>query len=200
MSEASINEFASSLPSIDRFGGAKSYVEAHAAIQAYCSSEEQKVALLYISGMPVDAITDRVQLATDWVRELVIAADDHVSQGRTRSRGRRTVRSVRTSPLVSPPQRPALRRRVEPVVEHVDLKSPIQEEYPFRGSPCEKEDPELFFGTEKSADTRRAKEICGQCAVRAACLQFALDRGQEFGVWGGLTEKERQLIVRGGRS
>jgi WhiB family redox-sensing transcriptional regulator len=39
-----------------------------------------------------------------------------------------------------------------------------------------------------------AKAICETCPVRLACLAFALERNEKFGVWGGLTEKERARL------
>jgi WhiB family transcriptional regulator, redox-sensing transcriptional regulator len=55
--------------------------------------------------------------------------------------------------------------------------------------PCGSE-PELFFA-EKPQDVWRAKALCGQCPVRAACLAGALQRGEPWGVWGG------ELLLRG---
>jgi WhiB family redox-sensing transcriptional regulator len=55
---------------------------------------------------------------------------------------------------------------------------------------CRGVDAELFFPpTEEEAGT--AKAICETCPVRLTCLAFALERNERFGVWGGLTEKER---------
>jgi WhiB family redox-sensing transcriptional regulator len=45
-------------------------------------------------------------------------------------------------------------------------------------------DPDLFFA-ELPGDVTRAKALCGDCPVRAACLADALDRGEPWGVWGG---------------
>lgn len=60
---------------------------------------------------------------------------------------------------------------------------------------CAQTDPELFFPSEgKSA--KAPKRICGACAVRAVCLQYALDRNEEFGVWGGLSARERRALIR----
>ena len=65
---------------------------------------------------------------------------------------------------------------------------------------CRDTDPELFFpvGTTGSALTQieRAKQVCGQCAVRVDCLDFALSTNQDSGVWGGLSEEERRVIRR----
>ena len=60
---------------------------------------------------------------------------------------------------------------------------------------CRQTDPEIFFpvGTSGPAlkQTEQAKEICTRCPVRQECLSWALESGQETGVWGGLSEWER---------
>ena len=56
-------------------------------------------------------------------------------------------------------------------------------------------DPDLFF-PERGASTREAKEVCRGCVVREDCLEFALDNGEKFGIWGGLSERERRRIRR----
>ncbi|MGH2786035.1 MAG: WhiB family transcriptional regulator [Actinomycetota bacterium] len=57
-------------------------------------------------------------------------------------------------------------------------------------SSCRGVDAELFFpATEEEAVSGKA--ICATCPVRVACLAFALERNERFGIWGGLTEKER---------
>lgn len=65
---------------------------------------------------------------------------------------------------------------------------------------CLDEDPEMFFPigtTGPSALTIfKAKEICGSCAVRNECLLWSLEKGEEFGIWGGLTEDERRARKR----
>lgn len=65
---------------------------------------------------------------------------------------------------------------------------------------CTTEDPELFFpiGTTGPAvdQAEAAKSICGACAVREECLEFALATNQDAGVWGGLTEDERRTLKR----
>lgn len=69
-----------------------------------------------------------------------------------------------------------------------------------RRAACLTEDPELFFpiGTAGQAldQVARAKAVCARCPVRDACLRFAIDTGQGFGIWGGLTEDERRLQRR----
>ena len=56
-------------------------------------------------------------------------------------------------------------------------------------------DPDLFF-PERGASTREAKEVCRGCVVRAECLEFALANGEKFGIWGGLSERERRRLKR----
>ena len=56
-------------------------------------------------------------------------------------------------------------------------------------------DPDLFF-PERGASTREAKEVCRGCVVRDDCLEFALRNGEKFGIWGGLSERERRRIRR----
>ena len=60
---------------------------------------------------------------------------------------------------------------------------------------CAQTDPEAFF-PEKGGSTREAKRVCRGCEVRAECLEFALDNDQEFGIWGGLSERERRKVKR----
>jgi len=58
---------------------------------------------------------------------------------------------------------------------------------------CAGTDTEAFF-PEKGGSTREAKRICQGCEVRAECLQYALDRNEHFGVYGGLSERERRKL------
>jgi WhiB family redox-sensing transcriptional regulator len=56
-------------------------------------------------------------------------------------------------------------------------------------------DPDLFF-PERGASTREAKEVCRGCVVREHCLEYALVNGEKFGIWGGMSERERRRIRR----
>jgi WhiB family redox-sensing transcriptional regulator len=53
-----------------------------------------------------------------------------------------------------------------------------------------------FFFPEPGSSVREAKRICGLCPIRSACLEFALSHDERFGVWGGLSEKERLALRR----
>src|SRR2546423_10675926 len=59
---------------------------------------------------------------------------------------------------------------------------------------CRNADPDGLFV--RGAAQNRAKVICRACPVRVACLADALDNQVEFGVWGGLTERERRALLR----
>lgn len=56
-------------------------------------------------------------------------------------------------------------------------------------------DPDLFF-PERGASTKEAKQVCQSCVVREDCLEYALANGEKFGIWGGLSERERRRIRR----
>jgi WhiB family redox-sensing transcriptional regulator len=60
---------------------------------------------------------------------------------------------------------------------------------------CMGVDPELFF-PERGASTREAKEVCRGCVVREDCLEFAIANGEKFGIWGGMSERERRRVRR----
>ena len=58
---------------------------------------------------------------------------------------------------------------------------------------CAQTDPEAFF-PEKGGSTRDAKKICTSCEVRNQCLEYALENDERFGIWGGLSERERRKL------
>lgn len=60
---------------------------------------------------------------------------------------------------------------------------------------CLNVDPDLFF-PERGASTKEAKAVCQGCDVRKDCLEYALANGEKFGIWGGLSERERRRIRR----
>ena len=73
---------------------------------------------------------------------------------------------------------------------------------------CRGEDSELFFHPEGERGPRRAaretaaKQVCGRCPVVAECLAHSLATHESYGVWGGLSEAEREavLVARGERA
>lgn len=59
---------------------------------------------------------------------------------------------------------------------------------------CAETDPESFF-PERGGSTREAKGMCTRCQVRSECLEWAMETGERFGVWGGLSERERRKLA-----
>jgi WhiB family redox-sensing transcriptional regulator len=60
---------------------------------------------------------------------------------------------------------------------------------------CAQTDPELFF-PEKGGSTVAPKQVCQSCDVRAECLEYALEHGIGFGIWGGMSEQQRRKTIR----
>lgn len=77
----------------------------------------------------------------------------------------------------------------------VDLAEPADDLWQERAL-CAQTDPEAFF-PEKGGSTREAKRICLGCEVRDECLEYALANDERFGIWGGLSERERRRLKRG---
>jgi WhiB family redox-sensing transcriptional regulator len=65
---------------------------------------------------------------------------------------------------------------------------------------CRDEDPDLFFPIGNTGpavlQAEEAKTVCRRCPVREPCLEWALESGQEAGVWGGTSEEERRALKR----
>ncbi len=60
---------------------------------------------------------------------------------------------------------------------------------------CAQTDPEAFF-PEKGGSTRDAKKVCAECEVKVECLEYALANDERFGIWGGLSERERRRVKK----
>jgi WhiB family transcriptional regulator, redox-sensing transcriptional regulator len=58
---------------------------------------------------------------------------------------------------------------------------------------CRGLDPELFF-PERGEISSAAKDVCHRCDVQVECLTFALNSGEHFGIWGGMSERQRRRI------
>ena len=65
---------------------------------------------------------------------------------------------------------------------------------------CLVENPELFFPIGNTGPAlvqiEEAKEVCGRCQVVETCLEWAMESGQDAGVWGGVSEDERRALKR----
>lgn len=85
---------------------------------------------------------------------------------------------------------------VDPVMLGVPGVRPQHDEQPLAWQAdalCAQTDPEAFF-PEKGGSTRDAKRICDACEVRQQCLDYALENDERFGIWGGLSERERRKL------
>lgn len=60
---------------------------------------------------------------------------------------------------------------------------------------CNTIDPEIWF-PDKGGSTREAKKVCARCPVTEQCLEYALERDERFGIWGGKSERDRRKIKR----
>jgi WhiB family transcriptional regulator, redox-sensing transcriptional regulator len=76
----------------------------------------------------------------------------------------------------------------------IDGSGPTELEWQERAL-CAETDPEAFF-PEKGGSTREAKRVCLTCDVRGDCLEYALTNDERFGIWGGLSERERRKLKR----
>ena len=65
---------------------------------------------------------------------------------------------------------------------------------------CRDVDPELFFPIGNTGPAlmqiEEAKQVCRSCPVSDPCLKWAIESGQDAGVWGGLSEDERRALKR----
>jgi WhiB family transcriptional regulator, redox-sensing transcriptional regulator len=79
---------------------------------------------------------------------------------------------------------------------------PMHDDWRHRAA-CRDEDPELFFPVSEAGpgarQTEQAKAVCAGCPVRARCLEYALDNGLDYGIFGGTTETERRMLRRRAR-
>jgi WhiB family redox-sensing transcriptional regulator len=92
---------------------------------------------------------------------------------------------------------PGSRRRVvSEVYEVYPLVDETAEELMWQERAlCAQTDPEAFF-PEKGGSTREAKKVCLACNVRGECLEYALAHDERFGIWGGMSERERRRLKK----
>jgi WhiB family redox-sensing transcriptional regulator len=94
------------------------------------------------------------------------------------------------------PARPLLSLVPEQPERYEVAPATIEEDQWQERALCAQTDPEAFF-PEKGGSTREAKRICLGCEVKDACLDYALAHDERFGIWGGLSERERRRLKRG---
>ena len=99
-------------------------------------------------------------------------------------------------PLTGVSPRPHLSLVPDTVVEDEFEAAEVETDQWQDRALCAQTDPEAFF-PEKGGSTREAKKICLGCEVRSECLEYALAHDERFGIWGGLSERERRRLKRG---
>lgn len=66
-----------------------------------------------------------------------------------------------------------------------------------RDALCAQIDPDMFFADGPGGTgSAEAKRVCAGCDVREQCLEYALRKGERFGVWGGLSPRQRQALTK----
>lgn len=65
---------------------------------------------------------------------------------------------------------------------------------PLDGALCAEVDADMFF-PEKGGSTREAKRVCASCDAIGTCLEYALTHRERFGIWGGVSERERRRLA-----
>ena len=112
----------------------------------------------------------------------------------------RMLGSVGSTPHTSTgpaPHAPSGRPQLSLVPDRIDAVPATDEDDQWQENAlCAQTDPEAFF-PEKGGSTREAKRICLGCEVRDKCLEYALANDERFGIWGGLSERERRRLKRG---
>ena len=58
---------------------------------------------------------------------------------------------------------------------------------------CTQVDPEIFF-PERGGSSKAARMVCKGCPVQGICLEYALNNKEQFGIWGGTSERERRRL------
>lgn len=84
-------------------------------------------------------------------------------------------------------------------MKNLDMPRRTERDWRHRAE-CRNEDPELFFPAGNSGpfllQIDEAKAVCHRCPVLQECGQWALDTGQDAGVWGAMSEDERRAMKR----
>jgi WhiB family redox-sensing transcriptional regulator len=77
----------------------------------------------------------------------------------------------------------------------------LAEAIKFHGAPvCQEIDGELWFPEIGGGHVAEAKKLCQECPVKNECLQFALANDEQYGIWGGLSVRERMRLKSKGRT
>lgn len=118
----------------------------------------------------------------------------HKHQVKTKPYRFRTTKSGRKS-AAKPKPKPLAIVEALPVT-HLEPDPDGNGDWSERGS-CRQTDPEMFFPKRSATHfAQKAKQVCHTCPVTAECLEYALTNREEFGVWGGLSTRERRALIK----
>ncbi len=92
------------------------------------------------------------------------------------------------------PVEPVEQEGLEQLISQLDKTRAVLGEWSLQAQ-CLDADPEAFF-PERGGNTRDAKRVCAKCPVARECLAYALANEVRFGIWGGLSERERRMKRR----
>jgi WhiB family redox-sensing transcriptional regulator len=79
---------------------------------------------------------------------------------------------------------------------HIDFDDVIDVPKWYKDAACKGHENQDDFFPERGSSTVIAKRICNGCPVREECLEYAVERKERFGIWGGKSERERRAIRR----
>lgn len=150
-------------------------------------AEHQANVGLLIAGYPDEAVAELSEVAIEQtltvLRQLMsLSAPEEYDLDHAAERGRRLRLPLRVVQMAPEPESEV--RRLDFMTSREGLE--WQDD-----ALCTQTDPEAFF-PEMGGSTRDGKKVCAQCQVRADCLDYALATNQRFGIWGGLSERERR--------
>jgi hypothetical protein len=77
-----------------------------------------------------------------------------------------------------------------------ELVSTLEEPVGLEDGLCREVDADMFYIDKgENHKIQQARTICGRCDVREACLEWALEHGERYGIWGGTTENQRRKLI-----
>lgn len=187
---------------------------------AQCNNVEQRAIQYYLEGMPNLKMAREFNSHVDFVVMTLAAVDAKLREQKKKvndAKSDQLLYETVSGPTFLPPATTTLHRNVTERVGQKQLARSLKKasvqviqtfQLPFsetsdwqenaRCNPNNREEsmhPDVFYPDDKDNKAlKAAKEICGRCVVDKECLQAALDQDERFGVWGGLSQSERQRL------
>lgn len=215
------SEYAGRLAFFDERYRSYDHVQLHTNIDIYCSGDPKRQALLYVAGKDIMTIAE-LEMSDCYTVECNINVSIEQIITKSKTDGKEVVVKVldptvedglnfesalqpdlfeepeQVSPVV-----PICRRNVGRAILSIPPHNEDVLDDWRSDAACLGVGGDLFFPT-KGSSAHAAKRICASCPVTNDCLEFSLENNEQYGVWGGLSESERQGVRRrrknGGRS